>query len=61
VSNLRPCLLFRTGNGLADEHFFSAEKENSIAAKLKRGSFHVTFFPAYLVALELDGVALEEI
>jgi len=34
---------------------------NSITAKLKRGTFPVTFFAACLAALELDGVALKEI
>ena len=37
------------------------ETEASIANKLKRGSFPATFFLACLAALELDGVALEEI
>jgi len=40
---------------------FKAETENSITAKLKRGTFQATFFLACLAALELDGVALEEI
>jgi uncharacterized protein DUF6471 len=37
------------------------ETEASIANKLMRGSFAATFFLACLAALELDGVALEEI
>jgi hypothetical protein len=37
------------------------ESEASIANKLKRGTFPATFFLACLAALELDGVALEEI
>ncbi len=37
------------------------ETEASIANKLKRGTFPATFFLACLAALELDGVALEEI
>jgi len=37
------------------------ETEASITNKLKRGSFAATFFLACLAALELDGVALEEI
>ena len=37
------------------------ETEASIKNKLKRGSFAATFFLACLAALELDGVALEEI
>ena len=37
------------------------ETEASITMKLKRGTFPATFFLACLAALELDGVALEEI
>ena len=37
------------------------ETEASITNKLKRGTFAATFFLACLAALELDGVALEEI
>lgn len=37
------------------------ETEASITNKLKRGTFPATFFLACLAALELDGVALEEI
>jgi hypothetical protein len=37
------------------------ETEASITNKLKRGSFPATFFLACLAALEMDGVALEEI
>jgi hypothetical protein len=37
------------------------EIEASIANKLMRGSFTATFCLACLAALELDGVALEEI
>jgi virulence-associated protein VapD len=37
------------------------ETEASITMKLKRGTFSATFFLACLAALELDGVALEEI
>jgi len=37
------------------------ETEASITNKLKRGSFAATFFLACLAALELDGVALDEI
>ena len=37
------------------------ETQASIANKLKRGTFPATFFLAVLAALELDGVALEEI
>jgi hypothetical protein len=37
-----------------------AHAEASIFNKLKRGTFAATFFPAYLAALELTGVALEK-
>lgn len=37
------------------------ESRASIANKLKRGTFPATFFLACIAALELDGVALEEI
>ena len=37
------------------------ETEAGITMKLKRGTFAATFFLACLAALELDGVALEEI
>lgn len=37
------------------------ETEASITMKLKRGTFRATFLLACLAALELDGVALEEI
>jgi hypothetical protein len=37
------------------------ESESSITNKLSRGTFPATFFLAVLAALELDGVALEEI
>ncbi len=37
------------------------EAEASITNKLARGTFPATFFLACLAALELDGVALEEI
>ena len=43
------------------KHGFKEETEASITNKLKRGSFRATWFPAVLAALELDGVALEEI
>ncbi len=43
------------------KHGFKEETEASITNKLKRGSFSATFFLACLAALELDGVALEEI
>jgi Domain of unknown function (DUF6471) len=37
------------------------ETEASITNKLARGTFPATFFLACLAALELDGVAMEEI
>jgi len=37
------------------------ETEASITNKLKRGSFPATFFLACIAALELDGVALDEV
>lgn len=37
------------------------ESRASVANKLKRGTFPATFFLACIAALELDGVALEEI
>jgi hypothetical protein len=37
------------------------ETETSITGKLARGSFATSFFLACLVALELDGVRLEDI
>jgi len=43
------------------KHGFKTESEASIANKLARGTFTATFFLACLAALELDGVALEEI
>jgi hypothetical protein len=43
------------------KHGFKKETEDSITVKLKRGTFAATFFLACLAALELDGVALEEI
>lgn len=42
-------------------HGFKEETEASITMRLKRGSFPATWFLAVLAALELDGVALEEI
>ena len=43
------------------KHGLKEETEASITNKLKRGTFPATFFLACLAALELDGVALEEI
>lgn len=42
-------------------HGFKTETEASVTNKLKRGTFPATWFLACLAALELDGVALEEI
>ena len=43
------------------KHGFRDETEASITMKLARGTFQAAFFLACLAALELDGVALEEI
>jgi hypothetical protein len=37
------------------------ETRDSVAAKLKRGTFAATFFLACIAAMELEGVALDEI
>lgn len=37
------------------------ETEASLTMKLKRGTFSATFFLACIAAMELEGVALEEI
>lgn len=37
------------------------ETRDSIAAKLKRGTFAATFLLACLAALEMDGIRLEDI
>lgn len=42
-------------------HGFKDETEASVTNKLKRGTFPATWFLACLAALELDGVALDEI
>jgi Domain of unknown function (DUF6471) len=42
------------------KHGFT-ETEASITNKLRRGTFSATFFLACLAAMELEGVALEEI
>jgi hypothetical protein len=60
--NLRECEV--TYSELAKrlkKHGFKDETEASITNKLARGSFPATFFLACLAALELDGVALDEI
>jgi hypothetical protein len=43
------------------KHGFKRETEASVTNKLKRGTFPATWFLAVLAALDLDGVALEEI
>ena len=43
------------------KHGFREETEASVTNKLARGTFPATWFLACLAALELDGVALEEI
>jgi len=43
------------------EHGLPGESENSIKAKLKRGTFSATFFLACIAAMELEGVTLDEI
>lgn len=43
------------------KHGFKSETEASVTNKLKRGTFPATWFLAVLAALDLDGVALEEI
>ena len=43
------------------KHGFKSETEASVTNKLKRGTFAATFFLACLAAMEIEGVALEEI
>jgi hypothetical protein len=43
------------------KHGFPGETEDSIKAKLKRGTFAATFLFACLAALELEGVRLEDL
>jgi uncharacterized protein YpbB len=43
------------------KHGLKGETRDSIAAKLKRGTFAATFLIAVLAALELEGVRLEDI
>ena len=38
-----------------------SETRNSIAAKLKRGTFPATFLVAVLAALEMEGLRLEDL
>lgn len=46
---------------LLKKHGLPDETEDSIKAKLKRGTFAATFMLACLAALELDGVKLENV
>jgi Domain of unknown function (DUF6471) len=43
------------------KHGLKGETRDSIAAKLKRGTFAATFLIGVLAALELEGVRLEDI
>jgi hypothetical protein len=43
------------------KHGFKEETEDSITAKLKRGTFAAIFLLACLAALEAEGVRLEDI
>ena len=43
------------------KHGFPKETEDSIKAKLKRGTFAATFLFACLAALELEGMRLEDL
>ena len=43
------------------KHGFRDETEDSITAKLKRGTFTATFLLASLAALESEGLRLEDI
>ena len=43
------------------KHGLPNESADSIKAKLKRGTFAATFFLACLAAMELEGVALDDI
>jgi hypothetical protein len=43
------------------KHGFKDETEAGITMKLKRGTFSATFFLACIAAMELEGVALDEI
>jgi hypothetical protein len=46
---------------LLKEHGLKKETKDSIAAKLKRGTFAATFLLATLAALELEGMRLEDL
>jgi hypothetical protein len=42
-------------------HGLPSETQDSVKAKLKRGTFAATFFLAALAALDIEGVRLEDI
>ena len=53
-----------TYDGLADrlsKHGLREETRDSVASKLKRGTFPATFLLASLAALELEGIRLEDV
>jgi hypothetical protein len=54
-------LLYRRRAGGGSKGESKEETEASVTNKLARGTFPEMWFLAVLVALELDGVALEEI
>ncbi len=43
------------------EHGLQKETKDSIAAKLRRGTFAATFLLATLAALEMEGLRLEDV
>ncbi|HZL58889.1 MAG TPA: DUF6471 domain-containing protein [Stellaceae bacterium] len=43
------------------KHGFKGETEDSIKAKLKRGTFSATFLLAAIAAIGLDSIPLEDI
>jgi hypothetical protein len=43
------------------QHGYPHESENTIKAKLKRGTFAATFLLSVLAALELEGLRLEDL
>jgi hypothetical protein len=43
------------------KHGLRGETRDSIAAKLKRGTFAATFLLAVLAALEMEGIKLEDL
>jgi len=53
-------LASRTVEDQFKEHGLN-ETRDSIAAKLKRGTFAATFFLACLAALEVEGLRLEDL